>query len=263
MKQSFPKILSRKLSFFTLIELLVVIAIIAILAAMLLPALQQARNRARQSICSNNLNQIGKATGFYADDNADFPMPYQAPTPGGIKAWCTGGPYGLLTNYLPRAEMDSPVGGVLYSSGRYIRNPLVCPMRNLDLKKNQYTYHCATRFDVATYAKRTQVRIPSRSSHILEGHREWQRYECTTAKGKATVMFPHNNPTFSDSEDFGNVEHINLPGQTTTLFMDLHVASIDRRKVPTGHRYDRAAWTSFWQPWPFGTGITGNWNDNW
>ena len=76
-------------------------------------------------------------------------------------------------------------------------------------------------------------------------------------------MFPHNNPTFSDSEDFGNVEHINLPGQTTTLFMDLHVASIDRRKVPTGHRYDRAAWTSFWQPWPFGTGITGNWNDNW
>ena len=46
-------------SAFTLIELLVVIAIIAILAAMLLPALQQARERARSTACSNTLNSFG------------------------------------------------------------------------------------------------------------------------------------------------------------------------------------------------------------
>jgi prepilin-type N-terminal cleavage/methylation domain-containing protein/prepilin-type processing-associated H-X9-DG protein len=56
-------------SAFTLIELLVVIAIIAILAAMLMPALQKARESGRQSNCVNNLKQIGNAYGMY---NSDF-----------------------------------------------------------------------------------------------------------------------------------------------------------------------------------------------
>ena len=86
----------RKKRRFTLIELLVVIAIIAILASMLLPALQKARSTAKETKCKSNQRQTGMAFHAYADDMNDFYAPSRVPYGSNTRDW-----FQIMGGYAP------------------------------------------------------------------------------------------------------------------------------------------------------------------
>lgn len=101
---------SQRRSGFTLIELLVVISIIAVLIALLLPAIQQAREAARRTQCKNHLKQWGLALLNYESTYGGLPMQGQVPLRG------TGDPWSAQTRLLPYVER-ADLGNLIDYSG--------------------------------------------------------------------------------------------------------------------------------------------------
>src|SRR4051812_45822194 len=127
MPMSSPRFVSpRPRPAFTLVELLVVIAIIGVLVALLLPAVQAAREAARRMQCSNNLRQLGLALHNYHDVNQSFPMNYR-PVLGGTYSW--------MQAILPLIEQQSlysqiTVGGtVALSNNTMVANTVIKTFR--------------------------------------------------------------------------------------------------------------------------------------
>ncbi len=200
---------------FTLIELLVVIAIIAILAAMLLPALNTARESAKKTSCMNQLRQLALIIDSYESDHNEVQLPYLWST----KTWGWS-----LWNANSFKDIPS------FDSLKYRPKILRCPSETRQRINSGTTYPCpdiqyADTFDYACNAyssnrKRTGYRMPSATGRI--------------ADGKSYIMeFNNVPPKFQKRHAQKTI--------TNVLFMDGHVES------RTFIRSDATAWQDvFW-----------------
>ena len=155
---------------FTLIELLIVVAVIAILAAMLLPALNSAREKARGISCLNNHNTIGKAVQMYVSDNQDYFFPYSHWTGGvsgsGSQIIWWNRKSGFINEYLQVKEPDTNVGYILgrdsESYGYDRRSRFACPSQEARVDQT-FTINYFYGLDSVLVTKITRYRHPSRT----------------------------------------------------------------------------------------------------